>query len=680
MTRLTPRVAVCLVFMISGVAPSGLRAQCPDGSPPPCAVQRTASREPSRPPDPNRIAILPFRVTTTDTLLGEGFAELLATEFTGEGAPRAVDMATVLNAWRRAGGGLRTPLPRAKAIQVARELGAGLVSEGSIVGLGRQITVTASLVTVPDGSPRGAAARVTAPVDSLDAALRQAAASLLGSVGARKKTDEGVRYTDSPEAMRAYLIAMSAWRRGRLDTAITMFDRAIALDSMFAQAVYRRYVAELWGLVGRRSLAQLAWDRRQRLSSADRLVLEGVLGPNHPKARTLAERLADRERTALQLPDSPDAQYFAGDLLYHYGDGSDPIARLQRARDYFTRSVALDSQAVALRHLVEVGVRLRDTAMLRSVTPVYLRTEDIGRWGGAWIAWASSGDNARLAELRRRVFTEEYFNALWPVGTAMMAKAPASLFDEMFSLLLDSLPPSSRQRPILRLFWGIALTGQGRPEAAEEVWARLSSDQTRDADRYQIGLALVEASEGLDVDGSVRRLSQRRADDTSRAATSDRCLLALWRARRGDTVTTERASYRGAESNCAVLLDLQRGSKQGEARRAQLDSATTAIRSGSGDNGFDLYLLARAWEEAGEPRRGLDVIRRRQMSLGMGEAPWTLPYEGRLTAQVGDTVGALRVYQYYLSITSSAEPVLEAKRQGVRAEIARLSGGGRSSR
>src|SRR5688500_272188 len=111
------------------------RGQCPDGSPPPgrSGAPAPAPRV-SRYVDPNRIAVLPFRVTTSDSLLGEGFAELLATEFADEQGPRAVDMATVISAWRRAGGGLRTPLPRERALALARELGAGLLTEGSIVG------------------------------------------------------------------------------------------------------------------------------------------------------------------------------------------------------------------------------------------------------------------------------------------------------------------------------------------------------------------------------------------------------------------------------------------------------------------------------------------------------------------------------------------------------------------
>src|SRR5690349_683691 len=80
-------------------------AQCPDGSPPPCPTRVAVA---PRPIDANRIAVFPFRVTTGDTLLGEGFAELLATEFSSDNGPRAIDMATVISSWRRAGGGLRT--------------------------------------------------------------------------------------------------------------------------------------------------------------------------------------------------------------------------------------------------------------------------------------------------------------------------------------------------------------------------------------------------------------------------------------------------------------------------------------------------------------------------------------------------------------------------------------------
>src|SRR5882672_2540456 len=82
------RAASLLAGVLAAVAlTTPLVAQCPDGTPPPCAGARA--------PDVHRIAILPFRVTTADTLLGEGIPELLAAEFTGENGPRAVHMGTV---------------------------------------------------------------------------------------------------------------------------------------------------------------------------------------------------------------------------------------------------------------------------------------------------------------------------------------------------------------------------------------------------------------------------------------------------------------------------------------------------------------------------------------------------------------------------------------------------------
>ena len=243
-----------LFFLLAVCATGTVNGQCPDGSPPPCGAAPAARAVAV---DPNRVAVLPFRVTTSDTLLGEGFAELLATQFTGEGSPRAVDMATVLSAWRHAGGGLRSPLPRSRAIGLARALGAGLVTEGSIVGLGSRVTVTASLVAVPGGEARGRTDPVTGPADSLDVLLQRTTTSLLASMGGQN-TSPGMRFTDSPDAMRAYLEGLHAWRRGRLAEAAAAFDRAIAADSSFAQAWFQRYLAANWGFEGRVSYAPRA--------------------------------------------------------------------------------------------------------------------------------------------------------------------------------------------------------------------------------------------------------------------------------------------------------------------------------------------------------------------------------------------------------------------------------------
>ena len=102
------RLSCCCALLLAAVRAAS--AQCPDGTPPPCASAARPRVATPVPVDRNRVAVLPFRVTTADSLLGEGVAELLADQFISEAGPRAVSMSTVLRAWRRAGGGLRTPL------------------------------------------------------------------------------------------------------------------------------------------------------------------------------------------------------------------------------------------------------------------------------------------------------------------------------------------------------------------------------------------------------------------------------------------------------------------------------------------------------------------------------------------------------------------------------------------
>jgi tetratricopeptide (TPR) repeat protein len=652
--------------------PTRAHAQCADGSPPPCPAARVAVREAPRAVDPNRVAILPFRVTTTDTLLGEGFAELLATEFTGEGAPRAVDMATVLSAWRRAGGGLRTPLPREKAMLVAREVGAGLVSEGSIVGLGRNITVTASLLSTVDGSPRGGATRVTTSADSLELALRQSAASLLRAVGGQSRPSDGTaRYTDSPEAMRMYLHGLASWRKGLLTKARQSFDNAITADSAFAQAVFRRYLIAVWQSASG-TYAPLAWARHERLAPQERIVLEGLLGADYPKSRTLTQRHLDRERAASLLPDSPDALYLVGDYWFHYGATRDPVHQSERARDYLVRAVAIDSQATTLRHLIEVGLRLRDTVLLRRVIPAYLRTDDAGTWGAGWLVAASTGNTALLAQMRQRA-PDNRPESGWPLGSALIANASGAALDEMFSRIMAS---AGEQRPFIATSIGAVLASRGRPAAAERMWAgQQVAAAVRAADRDRLYLALNDAPEGLDIGGAVRRMSALPAADSG-APNMEQCLVALWGMRQGDSTSLTQPRFRHPRSPCAwniEVVELTRSKDPSAA--ARLLAADSALREPIAVNAklSDPRMLAKAWEVHGDLPRALTAIRYRLPGFGPAEMTWNYPEEGRLAAAVGDTAGAIHAYRFWLEITEGAEDLIAPKREAIKAELARLT-------
>lgn len=254
--------------------------------------------------------------------------------------------------------------------------------------------------------------------DSLDVLLRLAATNLLASVGGQQRAAEGTRFTDSPTAMRAYLEGLALWRRGRLDDATAAYDRAIAADTAFAQALFHRYTAQIWGQGG--NFQQRAWERRDRLSLRERTVLEGIVGPERGRPRTLAQSFGHRRAAMERLPDSPDAAYFYGDLLFHYGASVDPLNHVREAGVILERAAALDSQATVLRHLLEIGLYLRDTALIRRVLPGYERTDDEGQWVGLWMGAAAIGDLPRLAALRRRTERREPVGAIAAVLSALI--------------------------------------------------------------------------------------------------------------------------------------------------------------------------------------------------------------------------------------------------------------------
>lgn len=392
------RTAVLLVFLAATARP--VLAQCPDGSPPPCA-RPSAARAAAPAIDPNRIAILPFRVTAADTLLSEGFAELVAAEFTGESGPRAAHMGVVVRAWRQAGGGARASLAPAAASRIARQLGAGHYVDGAIVGLGGNLTITASIVPVGSGETRRAPP-IRGSADSLDVLMSRLTTTLIALAGGESREGSRGVLTASPAAMRAYLEGMAAWRRYHVNEAVSAFELAFREDSAFARAALMRYWIANWrtGDPSSRQWGLTTFRLAGRLSSADRILVQALLGDRYPEPRLPAVSFGDRERAATLLPESPEAQYIAGDWLFHYGGAIEAVDALERSRTYFARSFALDSQQTVLAHLVDVAVLLADSALLRSLQPV-LEAHLGDMQSSNWLAAGYLGDQGWLDRVRR---------------------------------------------------------------------------------------------------------------------------------------------------------------------------------------------------------------------------------------------------------------------------------------
>ncbi len=667
------RAAPVAGLLFLGVLASGTwnlcLAQCPDGTPPPCAAAARPRPAGAVAIDPHRIAVLPFRVSAADTLLGEGMAELLATEFTGEGGPRAVDMGTALRAWRRAGGGLRSPLSQGVALRVARELGAGLLVQGSVVGLASRLTVAASVLAVPGGTERGRVLPVAGPSDSLEAILRRVTAALLVAAGGEAPRARGGGLSESPQALRAYLEGLALFRRSRTADAARAFERALAEDSLFARAAFMRFAAGGWtvppstaGWAGR------TWRLRERLSAQDRVLLEADVGARYPEPRRRGEALAERRRAVELLPESPEAWYLLGDHLYHAGATYGLTDQLEQARRAFERSVALDSQATVLYHLLEIAAYTGDTTLFRAALPGYERIMGDDAWGWSWMLAVHTGDAAARAGLRRRAAAwrltpDHTVFAYSPLFNAVYLRLPADAYDEMQRLLGRRVPADSvaRWAPVATITAGRSTGGTAAFAGALVSW-----------DPAVVALF----ADGDTAAGAAHVRALRKAAPATEAEQRlrDRCTLALWDVTHGVPVAADSLLEHG-HRNCHEIVMLL------EARRAgtpdwgeRLAPAESIIRGRNVQYaGFENLVLARLWEARGDLTRARAALRARPYGYGnvITEAP-AAREEGRLALLAGDTAAAIGAYRRYLDMRLDPRPALVPQRDSVRAALAAL--------
>jgi eukaryotic-like serine/threonine-protein kinase len=269
----------------------------------------------SAPPSVSRLAVLPFSAPAAGQsgYLVEGMVDLLSRNLNGVGEQVTVDPGRVMSALD--GGEKRGVQDAERGLVIARRLGAGRYILGSVHTAGGQLRIQAQLYEETAGRPvpiaqASAEGDSTALFDLVDRLSAQLLVSSDRSQGARLAQTAAVT-TSSLPALKAYLDAERNLRAARFDSAVAGFQAATALDSSFALAHYRLGVAAMWN--GRM----------------------GLLAPSISRARTLADRLGERDRALLSAfadmargaPDGAERQY--REILDRYPD--DLEARFQLA-------------------------------------------------------------------------------------------------------------------------------------------------------------------------------------------------------------------------------------------------------------------------------------------------------------------------------------------------------------
>ena len=253
MRRTSVARRVVVIAAVCGMTAS-LRAQCPDGTPPPCAAAVAH-------PAPNSIAVLTFENTTHDSsaqYLAEGLADQILTRLGGVGRLTVVSRTVV----RR----LRN-VDQLSVQQIGRALNAAYLVNGTIRAAGGRVRVSVEALRAASGEAIWSQT-FDRSADSLlgieEAVATEVAAGVAGRLSPQERRALGSRVTSNSRAYEQFLrgnVLMARRTRASLQAAIEAY-RAATADSWFADAFARlSYAYDLcvkWGCGDVDSLLALA--------------------------------------------------------------------------------------------------------------------------------------------------------------------------------------------------------------------------------------------------------------------------------------------------------------------------------------------------------------------------------------------------------------------------------------
>ena len=242
MARASVAHRLIVVAALCGVT-APLCAQCPDGTPPPCAAAAAQAR-----PAPNSIAVLTFENTTHDTsaqYLAEGLADQIATRLGGVARLTLIARSVV----RR----LRSP-EQQSIQQIGRILNAVYLVNGAIRAASGRIRVNVEAVRAGTGEAVWSEAYDRASDDLIgleELIATEVAAGVAGRLSPQERRTLESRVTTNSRAYEHFLrgnVLLARRSVAAVRDAIAEYQAATVADSGFADAYGRLAYAyvECW--------------------------------------------------------------------------------------------------------------------------------------------------------------------------------------------------------------------------------------------------------------------------------------------------------------------------------------------------------------------------------------------------------------------------------------------------
>ena len=311
-------LAAVLAMTIAGT----LRAQCPDGTPPPCRVA-------TRPAPPaTSLAVLSFSNVTRDSstaFLASGLADAITARLSGVRRLSVASRAAITR---------MRDIDDLRMAEIGRALGVTYLVTGSLRQDGGRLAVTAELVRAATGQqvwarqfdqPRAELLAIQGTI------AQEVAAAILGSLRQEEQELLALRPTRDPRAFELYLSTNDAmWNvdPGMVQRAIGNLENALRLDPAFTDAMGRIGYFYGWAI---------NWN----------LLMPGM-APESLVSRGLA--FANRALAA----DSGSVEAWNGmSYLLFFRDPPDYEGALAAGR----RGIALDSNDVNIRNIYAVILR-----------------------------------------------------------------------------------------------------------------------------------------------------------------------------------------------------------------------------------------------------------------------------------------------------------------------------------
>ncbi len=438
-----------------------------------------ATRDPRSSGDeisPNQIAVFPASVRASDSVfLREGLSDLLHAALDGTGDLRGVDPNAIYAALRQRGNGDIGP---EEARGIARQLGAGLMVLTRTVEVAGRLRITSSLYNLlsqTDGP------HATASVDSDPADVAEAVTNVAWGLLSQHSAGSGLHLSDVSSirprnyaALKAFLQGEAAARRAEYSAASEAFDRAIAEDSSFALAWYRRAVNIGWiNLFLTDSLAGEAMVHGAGLPWQDSLLLAAWYAHVTTGDVDEAERLANE--VLVRNPTYVEAWYtLAAARGWHAWQRGEPMAT---AREPYERVLRLDpghqmaAQWLSYISYTQGRFEEADSLLVQA------------RFGNlTWLFTALAGRDERLRDSALSVIADNEIGT----GGILQYLTDAGLFSTAVRLAEGAVGVLKASQPRLHLGLAALEVGRGRWTAAQRHLSELAN-HTKD-------LALVSRS------------------------------------------------------------------------------------------------------------------------------------------------------------------------------------------